>query len=92
MNATIKAAGSILAALVLFGCAATPQNSNFKPATAAAAKDSSCITQTGSKISSGKPNCLAFGRSYSSEDIERTGATSAGSALAIMDPSITVHR
>jgi hypothetical protein len=92
MNVTIKATGTILAALVLFGCAATPPNPNSKPATTAAAKDSSCITQTGSKISSGKPNCMTFGRSYSSEDIDRTGATSAGSALAILDPSLTVHR
>jgi hypothetical protein len=91
MNVTIKATGSILAALVLFGCAATSQNSNPKSATAAA-KDSNCLTQTGSKIASSKPNCMAFGRSYSGEDIERTGSTSAGTALAIIDPSITVHR
>jgi hypothetical protein len=93
MNATTRAAASMLATLALFGCAATSQNLNSKPpATAAAAKDSSCLTQTGSKIVSDKPNCMAFGRSYSSQDIDRTGATSAGNALAIMDPSITVHR
>ena len=91
MNATLRATGSILAALVLFGCAATSQNA--KPAvTTAAADNPICLTQTGSRISAGKSDCMAFGRSYSSQDIDRTGATSAGGALRLLDPSLTVHQ
>jgi outer membrane cobalamin receptor len=89
MNATLRATGSILAALALFGCASTSQSS--KPAATAAADNPGCVTQTGSRIPSGKSDCVAAGRSYSSQDIDRTGATSAGAALRQMDPSITVH-
>jgi hypothetical protein len=91
MNATMRATVGILAALALFGCAATSPNS--KPAAAAvAANDPNCLTQTGSNIPHGKGKCVGYGRSYSSEDIDRTGATSAGAALRLLDPSLTVHQ
>jgi hypothetical protein len=90
MSATIRIAGFMVAGLVLFGCAATSQNT--KPAASAAMKDPSCLTDTGGLISSGKPACRGFGRSYSDADIQRTGSTNAGDALALLDPSITVHR
>jgi hypothetical protein len=89
MSTTIRIAGVIVSGLVLFGCAATSQNT--KPA-ASAAMDPNCLTDTGDLISSGKPGCRGFGRSYSKADIDRTGATQAGDALALLDPSITVHR
>jgi hypothetical protein len=87
MSAKIRIAGVLVAGL-LFGCATTSQ----KPATSAALKDPNCLTETGSRISVGQSSCRGFGRSYSTEDIQRTGSTSAGDALALMDPSITVHR
>jgi hypothetical protein len=90
MNATMRSSISILAALLLFGCAATSPNS--KPAaTAAAANDPNCVMQTGSNIPR-KGKCMGYGHSYSSDDIERTGATSAGGALRLLDPSLTVHQ
>jgi hypothetical protein len=93
MSGTMRIVGVVVAGLVLFGCAATPQSPNSKPAASTAAiKDPNCLTQTGSNIPSGKSNCRGYGRSYSSDDIERTGQTSAGDALALLDPSITVHR
>lgn len=68
----------VLAGLALGGCATTvTQNSN-------------CLTDTGSRIPGAQAAC-APGRSYSSADIERTGKTNAGDALAQLDPSITVH-
>jgi hypothetical protein len=33
----------------------------------------------------------APGRTYSDEDMERTGQTNVGDALQLLDPSITVH-
>ena len=90
MSATMRIAGVIVSGLVLFGCAATPQ-SQSKPATTAASKDSNCLTETGSRIPSHKPGCRGYGRSYSHDDIDRTGQTDAASALALIDPSITVH-
>ena len=65
---------------------------SFKPAASAAVvKDPTCLTQTGSRIST-PGQCRGVGRSYSNQDIERTGSTSAGDALALLDSSITVHK
>jgi hypothetical protein len=89
MSATMRIAGAIISGLVLFGCAATPQS---KPAATAAMNDPNCLTETGSRVSAGKAACRGFGRSYSHDDIDRTGLTNAADALATLDPSITVHR
>jgi hypothetical protein len=87
MSATMRIAGVIVTGLVLFGCAATSQNT--KPA-ASAANNPNCLTDTGDRISSGK-GCRGYGRSYSKDDVDRTGSTQAGDALGLLDPSITVH-
>jgi hypothetical protein len=51
-----------------------------------------CIRDTGSHIPPPKGQCLPVaGRSYSQEDIRRTGAITTGQALRMLDPSITVH-
>jgi hypothetical protein len=50
------------------------------------------LTETGSRISPAPPKCRGIGRSYSSDDIQRTGQTSAADALGLLDPSVTVHR
>jgi hypothetical protein len=89
MNVAMRMAGVIVSGLVLFGCAATPQS---KPAATAATKDPNCLTDTGSHLSADKKACGGPGRSYSKDDIDRTGSTNAGDALAHIDPSITVHR
>ena len=97
MNTYFRTPAAILAALALCACAATSQNLNSKPASAAAT-DPNCLSYTGSNIAPannaapGKSACRGYGRSYSSADIERTGTNSAGDALAQLDPSITVHR
>jgi hypothetical protein len=49
------------------------------------------LTDTGSRISTGPTRCRGVGRSYSNEDIQRTGQTSAGDALGLLDSSVTVH-
>ena len=90
MTAYMRIAGAIVAGIALFGCATTTPNATAKPATAAVVKDPTCLTETGSRISGSK--CRGYGRSYSNEDIERTGQTSAGDALSLLDPSITVHK
>jgi len=90
MSTTMRIAGVIVSGLVLFGCAATSQNVQPKPAASAA--NPNCLTETGSRISSGKSGCRGFGSSYSHDDIDRTGKISAADALSLLDPSITVHR
>lgn len=77
-------------ALTLSGCVATAAHraagDSFE------SKDSTCLTATGSRIPSSGTSCSAVGRSYTGEDIDRTGATSAAAALQLLDPSLTVHR
>jgi len=90
MAAYLRIAGVIVAGVTLFGCATTTPDAKAKPATTAAVKDPACLTETGSRIPGSK--CRGFGRSYSNEDLERTGQTSAADALALVDPSITVHK
>jgi hypothetical protein len=80
------AAGLILASSAAIGDDATPQPEKHS----AAAENPSCLTHTGSRIG-GKGKCRGTGRSYTSEDLKRTGATTAGGALRLLDPSITVH-
>lgn len=59
---------------------------------AARADDRNCIRETGSHIPVKKGQCLPVnGRSYSQEDLQRTGETQLGRALQKLDPSITVR-
>jgi hypothetical protein len=90
MAAYMRIAGVIVAGVTLFGCATTADNAKAKPATTAAVKDPTCLTETGSRIPGSK--CRGYGRSYTNEDLERTGQTQAADALALIDPSITVHK
>jgi hypothetical protein len=51
-----------------------------------------CLQDSASRIPRRSGECSgAPGRSYSNQDIERTGHTSVGEALQNLDPSITVH-
>ncbi|HET9389835.1 MAG TPA: hypothetical protein VFO44_09330 [Steroidobacteraceae bacterium] len=74
----------------LLGCATSPN-----PRTASA-KDAAlrpnCIRDTGSRLPANPPGCQnVAGRSYSQDDIDRTGQTDAANALRMLDPSVTVH-
>jgi hypothetical protein len=80
------AAGLILASSTAIGDDATPRPEK----SAAAAENPSCLTHTGSRIG-GKGKCRGTGRSYTSDDLKRTGKTTVAGALALLDPSITVH-
>jgi hypothetical protein len=56
--------------------------------------DRYCLRETGTHIrSKAKQRChYSAGRSYSREDIERTGSIDIGQALERLDPSISVRR
>jgi hypothetical protein len=91
MATYVRMLGAIAAVLLVGGCATTAGNMPPKAVnSAAAAKDLTCPTQTGSRIGVNGTNCLGFGRSYSADDIGSTGATSAGGALRLLDPSVTI--
>jgi hypothetical protein len=86
----LRTASAIAAVLVLTACAA---NTAVKPNPAAAAlvQNAACSPQSSSRIAANPANCAGFDRSYSSDDITRTGATTTGDALRLLDPAITVH-
>ncbi len=50
-----------------------------------------CVPDTASRIPVNEHGCAGFGRTYTREDIERTGATDAAQALRLLDPALQVH-
>jgi hypothetical protein len=91
MTTHLRVVSAIAAALVLAACAATTSNVKPNATSAAVPQNPACLTETGSRIAGDRADCQAFGRSYSGEDIDRTGKVNVGDALQILDPSITVH-
>src|SRR5262245_7774704 len=49
-----------------------------------------CAADTASRLSPSSPKCAVFGHTWTQEDMKRTGATDAGEALYLLDPTITV--
>ena len=91
MTTYLRVTSAIATLLILTACAAP--TANVKPtagASGAVAQTPACLSETGSRIAGNNGNCSA-GRSYSSDDISRTGSTTTGEALRLLDPSITVH-
>lgn len=86
MRTSIRLISMIGLIVGLAACAATAPTA---PPQAAASHDPSCLKQTGSRLPVGATGCAGSGRSYSSDDINRTGATTAGAALPLLDPSLT---
>ena len=89
MITRMAALSSIAAALALGACVSTSGNAPTKPVTAS--QPAGCVSGTGSRITV-PGNCAEFGRTYTQEDIQRTGTTTVGAALRELDPTITVSR
>jgi hypothetical protein len=78
-------------ALVLAACATAPVSPG-KATTASATPPPGCVGQTATRIPVKDPKaCEAFGATYTREDIDRTGQSTVGGALPMLDPSITRH-
>jgi hypothetical protein len=76
----------VSAAAIACSTTAPPRPDNR---TAAAAL---CPQNTASRIPMRPGDCSSTpGRTYSNEEIERTGQTNVGDALQMLDPSISVH-
>ncbi len=73
------------------GCASTGHAIPANHGAPVAATPSGCLTDTGSRIPAPGQGCAGVGRSYSQTDISQTGQTTAGGALGLMDPALTVH-
>jgi hypothetical protein len=84
---------SALASLVIL-CACAGSNAAVKrdaATTSAGQNNPACLKETGSRVPSGGASCLAYGHSYSSDDINRTGSPTVGGSLRLLDPTLTVH-
>jgi hypothetical protein len=77
------------AVLALAGCASS---SDTKPTAAVTGPMPDCSSSTASLRAATTPNCAGVGRSYSSKELNRNGATSIGDAMRQLDPAITVHQ
>jgi len=83
--------GVSVASMMLAACATPPHantaaNSNAQ----AASQDPSCLHDTGSRIADPNQKCRGFGRSYDRQQLDETGATTAGEALRLLDPSVQI--
>jgi len=87
MNRMVRLASTTLAAAALGGCATRADLGTDRSLTATVA----CLPSTASRIAPAEGKCSALSRSYSGDDIRRTGATTAGRALQMLDPSITAR-
>jgi hypothetical protein len=85
-----RVAYALASAMTLTACAAAVQDVKPKAGFGTVAQNPACL-QTGSRIPDKGTNCSAFGRSYSRDDINVTGATEPAEALRLLDPSITAH-
>jgi hypothetical protein len=93
MATRLRLMSGLLGGFIVVGCAVTPHGS--KPvinAPQAAVTDPTCLDGTGTRLPAESAKCTVTGRSYSHDDITRTGATNVGEALQLLDPSITVQR
>ena len=76
-------------ALLLAACATTPSPTPATAANAAATKPpAGCVGQTATRIPVKDGTCAGFGSTYTRQDIDNTGQTTAERALALMDPSV----
>ena len=59
------------------------------PQAKSAAPKNGCTHDTGTRLRRNTDGCAGVGKSYSKDDLFRTGEPNAGGALRLMDPSIT---
>jgi hypothetical protein len=83
---------TVVSIAALCGCAGSGTALKAEGPPASVSQNSStCPRDTGSRIPASSADCSGFGRTYSSDDINRTGSTTAAGALRLLDPSITTH-
>jgi hypothetical protein len=82
------------ACLVLPLAACTTPSATREPPKSAAlapAPTPGCVADTATRIPVKERDCAGFGRTYTQQDIQRTGQTDTAQALRLLDPSLTVH-
>jgi hypothetical protein len=79
-------------ALGLGACASIPPNASTSSGIVARrAPPAGCVADTATRIPMRPGECVAFGRTYSQDDIKITGRTDVGQALSTLDPAVTTN-
>jgi hypothetical protein len=81
-------------ALCVAACASTPSAPGAAMPNAATANlpPAGCVPATATRLPISPQECAAFGRTYTQEDIRRTGSADTAQALRLLDPAITVKQ
>lgn len=83
---------TVLAALALGACAATPPSPDQTRTAANDKPPVGCVGQTATRIPvKDDKTCAGFGSTYTRQDIDNTGQSTVGGALPLLDPAITRH-
>jgi hypothetical protein len=83
---------TVVAALMLAACAATPPTPDQTKVAANATPPAGCVGQSATRIPlKDDKSCAGFGSTYTQQDINNTGQSTVGGALPLLDPSITRH-
>jgi hypothetical protein len=62
-----------------------------KSAALAPAPTPGCVADTATRLPVKEGDCAGFGRTYTQQDIQRTGQPDTAQALRLLNPSLTVH-
>jgi hypothetical protein len=82
----IRVISAMLSAFALCSCATTAS-----PPLKSIVASGNCTERTASNNTLANNSCITTGkRSYSQTDLQSTGKTSVGDALALLDPALTV--
>lgn len=92
MSAVLNKALIVCVSLCVAACATSRSPPGAaKGAAADIRPPAGCVADTATRIPVSPRECAGFGRVWTQEDVKTTGATSAGEALRLLDPSVTVH-
>jgi hypothetical protein len=78
----------VVAANVAIADDAKPTSPQAKPA----APNHGCTRETGTRLRRNTDGCAGVGKSYSKDDVFRSGASNPAGALRLLDPSVTITR
>jgi hypothetical protein len=86
MTIRMRATGALIGAFALCSCATTAS-----PPSKSIVASANCTERTASNTLADNPCARPGERSYSQTDLQSTGKSTVGDALALLDPALTVR-
>ena len=90
LNKLLVAAGLALGVVACASNPSTPAPATPKVAAAPGQPAAGCV-DTGSRIPVSPGECSTFGHAWTQSDVKSSGATDAGQALRLLDPTMTIR-